>query len=211
LNKLLELQDKLAPFENLENVDELSENQIIEFKQIYQQLLELFQIDINYYLVKDNEKKPVSFDALMTMYSTDGYDLLLEIYNKNGELLADLLLPSDLFDFQKIIEEAKDEIEHVESVMVGTKNVNKDTENDVVKEKNKKKSEVVKETNEVEKVKSYKNTDRTEQPEPSVVDTADGEELPETASPIFNILFIGSVLLITGFIIYRRYMKISRG
>lgn len=137
LNKLLELQDKLAPFENLENVDELSENQIIEFKQIYQQLLELFQIDINYYLVKDNEKNPVSFDALMTMYSTDGYDLLLEIYNKNGELLADLLLPSDLFDFQKIIEEAKDEIEHVESVMVGTKNVNKDTENDVVKEKNK--------------------------------------------------------------------------
>jgi len=211
LNKLLELQDKLAPFENLENVDELSENQIIEFKQIYQQLLELFQIDINYYLVKDNEKKPVSFDALMTMYSTDGYDLLLEIYNKNGELLADLLLPSDLFDFQKIIEEAKDEIEQVESVMVGTKNVNKDTENDVVKEKNKKKSEVVKETNEVEKVKSYKNTDRTEQPEPSVVDKADGEELPETASPIFNILFIGSVLLITGFIIYRRYMKISRG
>lgn len=207
----MELQDKLAPFENLENVDELSENQIIEFKQIYQQLLELFQIDINYYLVKDNEKKPVSFDALMTMYSTDGYDLLLEIYNKNGELLADLLLPSDLFDFQKIIEEAKDEIEQVESVMVGTKNVNKDTENDVVKEKNKKKSEVVKETNEVEKVKSYKNTDRTEQPEPSVVDKADGEELPETASPIFNILFIGSVLLITGFIIYRRYMKISRG
>ncbi|MFB4475895.1 processed acidic surface protein, partial [Oceanobacillus caeni] len=92
LDKLLELQDQLASFESLENVDKLSKSQIIEFKQIYQQLLELFQIDIKYYLVKDNEKKPVSFDALMTMYSTDGYDLLLEIYNKNGELLADLLL-----------------------------------------------------------------------------------------------------------------------
>ncbi|WP_145523862.1 processed acidic surface protein [Virgibacillus sp. SK37] len=211
LDKLLELQDQLASFESLENVDKLSKSQIIEFKQIYQQLLELFQIDIKYYLVKDNEKKPVSFDALMTMYSTDGYDLLLEIYNKNGELLADLLLYSDLFDFQKIIEEAKDEIEQVESIMVGTKNEKKDTENDVEKEKNKKKSEVVKETNEVEKVTSDKTTDRAEQPEPSVVDKADGEELPKTASPIFNMLFFGSVLLITGFIIYRRYMKISRG
>lgn len=118
LDKLLELSERLMAFEDFETADELSAEQIAEFLDIFREMLELFQVETKYYLVKDGEKNPLTFEALLTMKTTNGYDLLVEIYNKQGEFLADILLTAEMFGSELIQETGKD-IKQVEKIVTG--------------------------------------------------------------------------------------------
>jgi processed acidic surface protein len=55
----------------------------------------------------------------MTMDSTNGNDLFMEIYNTNGGLLADLLLTADMFESELIQETGKD-IQDAEKIITQT-------------------------------------------------------------------------------------------
>lgn len=77
---------------------ELSPAQIAEIADVTHDILDIFQLDVKFYLTKNGEKKPLSLSTLLTMDSTNGYDLFIEIYNKQGELLADLTLTADMFN-----------------------------------------------------------------------------------------------------------------
>jgi LPXTG-site transpeptidase (sortase) family protein len=83
--KMLELSERMIAIEEFETADELSAEQIAELFDVFSEMLELFQIEIKYYLVNDGVKQSVSFETLMTMDTTNGYDLLIEIYNKQAE------------------------------------------------------------------------------------------------------------------------------
>ncbi|MFC0272298.1 processed acidic surface protein [Metabacillus herbersteinensis] len=108
LDKLLELSDRMMAFEEFESAEELSAEQTAELLDIFSEMLHLFQLETKYYLVNDNEKKPVSFQTLMTMDTTEGYDLLMEVYNTQGDFLADILLTADMIGSDLIKETGKD-------------------------------------------------------------------------------------------------------
>jgi processed acidic surface protein len=100
VNKMEEIGKRLDAISlyDFEGVKELSAKQIAEMTGVMQDMLHLFQLDIKFYLTKNGEKKPLNFASLMTMETTNGYDLFIEIYNKQGELLADLILTADMFN-----------------------------------------------------------------------------------------------------------------
>ncbi|BDG45092.1 processed acidic surface protein [Saccharococcus caldoxylosilyticus] len=83
---------------DFEGVTELSPAQIAEIADVIHDMLDIFQLDVKFYLTKNGEKKPLSLATLLTMESTNGYNLLIEIYNKQGELLADFILTADMFN-----------------------------------------------------------------------------------------------------------------
>ncbi|MGR3764183.1 processed acidic surface protein [Rossellomorea sp. NS-SX7] len=108
LDQLIELSERMMAFEEFETAEELTAGQIAELLDIFHDLLQLFELETSYYLVKDDEKQAVSFETLMTMDTTNGYNLLMELYNKQGDFLADLLLTADMFGSELIQETGKD-------------------------------------------------------------------------------------------------------
>jgi processed acidic surface protein len=103
LAQLEAIAERLMAFSEFENADELTAEDIAEMLSIWNDLLNLFELKIDYYLVKDGKETPISFSALLEMTDIDGADLMIKIYNKNGELLADMIITKEMFgsDFVK--------------------------------------------------------------------------------------------------------------
>jgi processed acidic surface protein len=116
LDQMMLLGERMMGFEEFQTADELSAEQIADMLAIFTEMKQLLQIETKYYLVVDGVKQPVSLDALMTMESTNGNDLVMEIYNTNGELLLDLVLTADMFGSELIQETGKD-IQEAEKIV----------------------------------------------------------------------------------------------
>jgi processed acidic surface protein len=119
LDNMMLLGERMMAFEEFETANELTAAQIAELFSIFTEMKQLLQIETKYYLIIDGEKQPVSLETLMTMDSTNGNDLLMEIYNTNGDLLADLLLTADMFGSELIQETGKD-IQDAEKIITDT-------------------------------------------------------------------------------------------
>lgn len=126
LEKLIELSERMIAFEDFETAEELSAEQIAELFDIFSDLLDLFQLETKYYLVKDGEKQTVSFETLMTMDTTNGYDLLIELYNNQGGFLADILLTADMFG-SDLIKETGQDIKQAEEIVTKNQRVSEGT------------------------------------------------------------------------------------
>lgn len=107
-DQLYTLSERMMAFEEFDSADDLTAEQIAELLDISNDMLDILQIDVKYYLVKDGVKKPLSVQSLMTMTSTDGADLLIELYNKQGDFLADIILTNEMFGSEIIKETGKD-------------------------------------------------------------------------------------------------------
>jgi processed acidic surface protein len=116
LDSMMQLGERMMAFEEFETADELSAEQIAEMLAIFTEMKQLLQIETKYYLVVDGVKQPVSLETLMKMDSTNGNDLVMEIYNTNGELLADLRLTAEMFGSELIQETGKD-IQEAEKIV----------------------------------------------------------------------------------------------
>ena len=108
LDQMMLLADRMMGFEEFETADELSAEQVAELFSIFAEMKQLLQIETKYYLVVDGQKQPISIDTLMTMESTNGNDLIMEIYSQNGELLADIRITGDMVGSEIIQETGKD-------------------------------------------------------------------------------------------------------
>lgn len=108
LDRLLVLSDRMIVFEDFESADELTAGQIAELLSIFTELLDILQIDIQYYLLKDGQKEKLSINNLLSLQSTNGADLLLEIYSREGQFLADILFTAEMFGSEVIKETGKD-------------------------------------------------------------------------------------------------------
>lgn len=107
-NRLTELSDRMMAIGEFETADELTAEQIAELMDIYSDLADLLEIKTTYYFVKDDKKTAVSLSTLMTLESTEGADLLIEIYNLKGVFLADILLTAEMFGSELIVDTGKD-------------------------------------------------------------------------------------------------------
>ncbi|WP_158282249.1 processed acidic surface protein [Salipaludibacillus keqinensis] len=185
LNKLEALADRLVAFEDFDGMTELSASQIAELLDIFTQLLDLFEMDVKFYLVNGEEKNPVSLETLFTMTTTNGYDLLIELYNKQGDFLADLLLTADMLNSDLVQETGKDLIK---------------TEEIIVKH----------EENQAEQIEVKKDLghplskDQSKESKP-LTKTEHGAKLPETATNAFVQVALGLSLILTGLVFVRKF------
>lgn len=106
--RLMELSERMMAIEEFSTVTELSAEQIAELLSIYDEFMEIFEMEAKYYFVKGDEKKEMSVQSLISLESTDGYDLLIELYNLQGDFLADILLTADMFGSELIIDTGKE-------------------------------------------------------------------------------------------------------
>lgn len=106
--KLTQLSDRMMAMEEFESANELTAEQIAEVLDIYSDMIDLFELRTAYFFVKDGQKTAVSLATLMTLESTKGADLLIEIYNLKDVFLADVLLTADMFGSDLIVDTGKD-------------------------------------------------------------------------------------------------------
>ncbi|WP_408006364.1 processed acidic surface protein [Pseudalkalibacillus sp. A8] len=116
LERLDNLANRMMAFEEFDTVAELTAEQIAELLDIFHELMDLFELDVKFYLVKGDEVKAISFKALMAMEDSQGYDLLIELYNKNGEFLADFLFTADMFG-SEFVKEVGIDLKQTEQVV----------------------------------------------------------------------------------------------
>lgn len=115
-SKLEQLSDRMVAVEQFESADELTAEQIAEILDIYSDMTGLFEVRTDFYFSKDGKKTPVSLATLLTLQSTEGADLLIEIFNLKDVFLADILLTADMFGSDLINETGKD-LGAVESII----------------------------------------------------------------------------------------------
>ncbi|EIM05299.1 LPXTG-motif cell wall anchor domain-containing protein [Planococcus antarcticus DSM 14505] len=114
--KLMELSDRMMAVGEFETADELTAEQIAEIMDIYSDMTDVLELKTTYYFVKDGEKTAVSLATLMTLESTEGADLLIEIYNLKDVFLADILLTAEMFGSDLIADTGTD-LKTVEKVI----------------------------------------------------------------------------------------------
>ncbi|MCP2033460.1 processed acidic surface protein [Planomicrobium sp. HSC-17F08] len=102
---------------DFDSAEDLSAEEIAEILDIFTDLLDLFELKTQYFLVKDSDKKEINLSTLLTLETVNGYDLLIEIYNTQGTFLADILLTADMFG-SDIIKETGEDIKEAEETVV---------------------------------------------------------------------------------------------
>jgi len=68
-----------------------------EIVYLFNEMMDIFQMDAKFYLTKDGVKKPITIEELMVLETTNGADLLIELYNKQGKFLADFIITNEMF------------------------------------------------------------------------------------------------------------------
>jgi processed acidic surface protein len=164
--KMMELAERMESFGDFESAEDLTPEQIAEMADIMNDLLDLFQLKVKYYLVKGNERKAVSIDTLITMESPNGYDLAIELYDLQGNLLMDMILTAEMFG-SELIKETGEDLKQVEKV---------------IKTMPESKSKTVK-----------------------------GAKLPKTASSYPVNILLGLMIVLIGFILFRKWKGIYVG
>jgi processed acidic surface protein len=126
VSKMEELSERMEAISlyDFESAKELSPAQIAEIADVMNDMLDAFQLDVKFYLTKNGEKKPLSLSTLLTMESTNGYDLFVEIYNRQGELLADFILTADMFN-SDLFEDVGEDLEKTGKVAEIEKKIEK--------------------------------------------------------------------------------------
>ncbi len=97
VDRLFALEDRVNQLPDFESSDDLTEAQMNEIVSVFNEILNIFQLNAKYYLVKGDSKQPITLNELMHLETTNDADLLIELYNLQGEFLADLLFTAELF------------------------------------------------------------------------------------------------------------------
>ncbi|WP_026568341.1 processed acidic surface protein [Bacillus sp. UNC41MFS5] len=114
--KMTSIEKRLEPFIYLEDTSELTTGQAAELVSIAEEIFNIVELEPKFYLVKGGKKKPVTMNELVKMKDAQGYGLLIELYNKKGELLADALFPADMLN-SELIDETVNDMKKVEKTV----------------------------------------------------------------------------------------------
>lgn len=95
--KLEDIANRLMAFREFDSTDDLSADEIAEILDVWNDLLNLFELKTEFYLTKDGKTTPLSVESLLKMDSTNGADLKIKIFSKDGEFLADMVITAEMF------------------------------------------------------------------------------------------------------------------
>ncbi|WP_281863475.1 processed acidic surface protein [Planomicrobium okeanokoites] len=180
LDQLDALLQRLDAVPYFESADDLDAEEIAILLDIFDDMMNLFEVETKYYLTDGTEKTALTLTALLALETTNGKDLLIEIFDREGTFLADIVLTAEMFG-SEIIEETGKDLEVVEEVIVAP----------------------VKETKEVKKeVKSVKKDTKA-------VQTTKGGKLPKTATDYVSNTLVGLAFVLIGFLLFRRMKTVS--
>ncbi|WP_187118885.1 processed acidic surface protein [Bacillus marasmi] len=189
IEKMSELENRLLELGDLESPSDLTEEQKTILVSSFQEMMNLYQLQAKYFLIKGTERITVSDQEMLTMITTNGYDLGIELYNLDGMLLADITVPAEFLGGVEPNEQPNDD------------------ENENQEEPNEEETEVVNENvNNTDNIKSEVQV-QASQTSSQQVQTAGGERLPDTAGNNGNGIIFGFGLAMTGFILLRKQYR----
>lgn len=173
LEKLLELSERLYALGEFETINELDDNQRKEIVSVWYDFMDLFQLKAKFYLFDGSTKKEVTIEELSKITEIDDQILFVELYDVNGNLLMNFSITGKDVD---------------NSIFNITNGIEKPREEIEPAPKH---EAPVKEKVAVAPAKTATETVKEE-----------GKRLPDTASPVGNILAFGAVLMAAGAALY---------
>ncbi|MED3853542.1 processed acidic surface protein [Priestia megaterium] len=181
LNRLDQLGERLAAFEDFDTATELSADQIAELMSIYKEMLSIFHLDAKFALVQGGNERPLSLTDLINLEELKNASLKISLYTTDGKFLADMVITGDMFNSDIITDTGKEVEKSAEAVAKPAQAQKPAVE--------KKQEPVKKQTNGV------------------VQKTVKGGKLPETASNYVTNTLIGLVLVAAGFVLFRKVRR----
>ncbi|WKA57705.1 processed acidic surface protein [Planococcus shenhongbingii] len=169
------IADRMMMIGEFDSADDLSAEEIAEIMDIFSDLLDLFDLNNQYFLVKGTDKKEINLSTLLALETLNGYNLLIEIYNTQGTFLADIILTAEMFGDEIIKETGKDIKEAEETVVLAP----------------------VAPAAPTSKTPATVNV--------PVKQTIQGGRLPDTASDYAANTFAGLTLALLGVVLFRRF------
>ncbi|UYZ21748.1 processed acidic surface protein [Mesobacillus jeotgali] len=171
---------RLMDFPEFDSASDLSAEDIAEFIDIWDGMLTLLDLKVEYYLVEDGVESPVSFTSLMQMDSTNGADLMIKILSINGDLLADMVITKEMFD-SEFMQETGENLEDTTEAVEEVKNAAEEME------------------------KAEEKSPAAKAP----AKTVKGGKLPNTASDYLQNTMAGLAMILLGAIVFRK-VKVKR-
>ena len=181
LNRLDQLGERLAAFEDFDTATELSADQIAELMSIYKEMLSIFHLDAKFALVQGGNERPLSLTDLINLEELKNASLKISLYTTDGKFLADMVITGDMFNSDIITDTGKEVEKSAEAVAKPAQAQKPAVE--------KKQEPVKKQTN------------------GAVQKTIKGGKLPETASNYVTNTLIGLVLVAAGFVLFRKVRR----
>jgi processed acidic surface protein len=181
LNRLDQLGERLAAFEDFDTATELSADQIAELMSIYKELLSIFHLDAKFSLVQGGSEKSLSLTDLINLEELKNASLKISLYTTDGKFLADMVITGDMFNSDIITDTGKEVEKSAEAAVKPA-----ETQKPAVEKKQ-------------EPVKKQTNS--------AVQKTVKGAKLPETASDYVTNTLIGLVLVAAGFVLFRKVRR----
>ncbi|THE10024.1 processed acidic surface protein [Bacillus timonensis] len=102
--KMRSISSNLEQYFSYNNSEELSSEQQKELLVMYDNMIEVFELQPRYYLLKDGVREAITYNKLLEMNSLDGAELLVELYRANDEYLLDLKVSEEMLATDFIIE-----------------------------------------------------------------------------------------------------------
>lgn len=159
---------------DFETSTELTEEQGKELISIWNDLMNIFQMKAEFYLVDGNTKTPVTFEELLKITDLEDRILLVELFDLQGNHLLNFTITGELFG---------------SDLLTSAPTVEAPVQEKPAESEQKHEAPVLK-----EKVTPTKTATETVKEE--------GKRLPDTASPVGNILAFGAVLMAAGAALY---------
>ncbi|MEH7283983.1 processed acidic surface protein [Priestia megaterium] len=181
LNRLDQLGERLAAFEDFDTATELSADQVAELMSIYKEMLSIFHLDAKFALVQGGNERPLSLTDLINLEELKNASLKISLYTTDGKFLADMVITGDMFNSDIITDTGKEVEKSAEAVAKPAQAQKPAVE--------KKQEPVKKQTN------------------GAVQKTVKGGKLPETASNYVTNTLIGLVLVAAGFVLFRKVRR----
>ncbi|MGI1811313.1 processed acidic surface protein [Priestia sp. TGN 0903] len=181
LNRLDQLGERLAAFEDFDTATELSADQIAELMSIYKEMLTIFHLDAKFSLVQGGNERSLSLTDLINLEELKNASLKISLYTTDGKFLADMVITGDMF--------------------------NSDIITDTGKEVEKSAEAVAKPAQAQKPAVEKKQEPEKQQTNSAVQKTVKGGKLPETASNYVTNTLIGLVLVAAGFVLFRKVRR----
>ncbi|RFU68180.1 processed acidic surface protein [Bacillus sp. V59.32b] len=100
--KFEQLAEKMEAFDEFETLDELTPEQVSEFIAIFDEMFTMLKIKPTFALIMDGKETTVSLWELFNMEELINAKLKVNIFDLEGNLLADLIITGDMVDNETI-------------------------------------------------------------------------------------------------------------
>ncbi|MEK4566537.1 processed acidic surface protein [Alkalihalobacillus sp. FSL R5-0424] len=213
IDQLLALAERMEAFGDFESSTELTAEEIAELFAIGNELIKVLQMNPEFYLAKPGEQKPISFADLLKLTELKGYDLLVVLYDLEGNKLADFIITAELFNGNTLgnvgddLGETGVIVEDVVENKPATENKPAPTPAPPANTKAEKEEKVAKVNKTATAKQSEPKKDNTSSKK--VTKTVDGAKMPKTATDYPMYTFIGLGMTLVGFILFRRFKMAS--